>query len=254
MKRKFFAMAMVGVGMLMSACGTNQKNDTAAAENNSTTSETMEVQAEAEEDDYEAPVRGIDAIRKEWAGKTLKVEASKGALGIKDFTLAFCKAFPQCGTNKALGEFLASPNANQNEFTIEKGDGYQIECNPRNGYIRNMAMTQTDRFTYACYWNRKNGHKLFAAFMEECWESVDWDQCLVVFYDYDPSTGNMKPEPALTKMIEERVKDYMCYYLRLPEEGKDIEVIGVESMEEEASADEMFTLIWNGQTFDWSDQ
>ena len=115
-------------------------------------------------------------------------------------------------------------------------------------------MTQTDRFTYACYWNRKNGHKLFAAFMEECWESVDWDQCLVVFYDYDPSTGNMKPEPALTKMIEERVKDYMCYYLRLPEEGKDIEVIGVESMEEEASADEMFTLIWNGQTFDWSDQ
>ena len=42
--------------------------------------------------------------------------------------------------------------------------------------------------------------------------------------------------------------------LKSVEEGKDIEVIGVESMEEEASADEMFTLIWNGQTFDWSDQ
>ena len=254
MERKFLAIVMLGVGMLVSACGNNQRNDAEVTKSDSAKSETLVAQTEAEVDDYETPERGIDAIRKEWVGKTLKVDAGKGALGIKDFALAFCKAFPQCGTNKALGEFFASPNANQNEFVLEKEESYQIECNPRNGYIRNMAMTQTDRFTYACYWNRKNGHKLFAAFMEECWESVDWNQCLVVFYDYDPSTGNMKPEPALTKMIEERVKDYMCYYLRLPEEGKDIEVIGVESMEEEASADEMFTLIWNGQTFDWSDR
>ena len=254
MKRDYLAVMLLAVGLTMSACGNSQKNDVTSVESDSTGNTATEVQLD-EEDDFEAPHRGIDDIRQEWADKTLKVDASKGAVGIKDFTLSFCKAYPQCATNKALGDFLASPNANKNEFTIEQDEGYQIECNPRNGYIRNMAMTQTDRFTYACYWNRKNGHKLFAAFMEECWESLDWNQCLVVFYDYDPATGNMKPEPALTKMIEERVKgdDYLYYYVTLPEEGKDIEVIAIISDEPEASSDEMFVMKWNGQTFDWGD-
>lgn len=215
--------------------------------------------AEVEEDLNE---RGISDIRKAWTTKTLTVSGDKSKVGIKEFTKTFCKAWPQCGTNKALKEFFASPNAGKNEFRIETADprtsghtfGYQITCNPRNGYIRCMGEIQTDRFTYTCYWNRKNGHKLFAAFMEECWESADWDQCLVVFYDYDPATGIMTPEPALTKMIEKRAKDYLVYYVILPEQGKNIDVVCVESQEEDASADETFTLVWNGTTFKWGDK
>ena len=250
---------LLAVGLTMSACGNQQKNEGAAAEGDSAQSEAP-VEDQEEEDEFEAPKRGIEAIRKEWAGKSLKVEA-KGAVGIKALALAFCKAYPQCETNKDLRDFLTSPNADKEEYSEEKDCqktdefSYQIYSQPSNGYIRCMLYTETNRFTYTCYWNRKNGHKLFAAVMDECWEQVNMDQCLVVFYDYDPATGNMKPEPALTKMIEERVKggDYLCYYVSLPEEGKDIEVVAVESVEEEASAEDMWVMKWNGQTFDWED-
>lgn len=258
MGKKYFVIALLGVGMMMSACGNGQKSDGAAAEGDSAKSETTaETQAE---DEVEMPERGIDAIRKVWAEKTLKVEA-KGAVGIKAMALAFCKAYPQCETNQDLRDFLSSPNADKEEHVEAKdfpatGEmSYQIYNKASNGYIRCMLYSETNRYTYACYWNRKNGHKLFASFMVECWEHEDMDQCLVVFYDYDPATGEMKPEPALTKMIEERVKsdDYLCYYITLPEEGKDIEVIAVISDEPEASSDEMWMLKWNGQSFDWED-
>ena len=264
MKTNLFAISLMAAGLMMSACGNSQKNDGKAAESDNTQTETAvqeaNVQSVAEEEE-ETSVRGIEDIRKTWAGKTLTVDADKSKAGIKEFTLTFCKAYPQCGTNKALKEFLSSPNAAKDVFRIETDDprtsgytfGYDINCNPRNGYIRCMGEIQTDRFTYACYWNRKNGHKLFAAYMEECWESVDWEQCLVVFYDYDPATGIMTPEPALTNMIEKRAKDYIVYYIELPEQGKDIKVNCVESMEEEAYANEVYTLKWNGTTFNWED-
>lgn len=257
MKRNFWAIALMAAGLMMTACGYQQKNDDAAAEGDSAKSEATAAQ---DDEEFEAPKRGIESIRKEWAGKTLKVEV-KDAVGIKALALAFCKAYPQCETNKDMRDFLSSPNADKEEYSEEKdyqktGEfDYQIYNQPSNGYIRCMLYTETNRFTYACYWNRKNGHKLFAAVMDECWEQVNMDQCLVVFYDFDPATGIMKPEPALTKMIEERVKggDYLCYYVSLPEEDKDIEVVAVESVEEEASAEEMWVLKWNGQTFNWAD-
>ena len=257
MKRKFLAIALMAAGLMMSACGNQQKNEGAAAEGDSTKSEAT---ADEDEEEFEAPKRGIESIRKEWAGKSLKVEA-KDAVGIKALALAFCKAYPQCETNKDMRDFLSSPNADKEEYSEEKDYqkteefSYLIYNQPSNGYIRCMLFTETNRFTYACYWNRKNGHKLFAAVMDECWEQVNMDQCLVVFYDYDPATGIMKPEPALTQMIEERVKggDYLCYYVSLPEEGKDIEVSAVISDEPEASSDDMWVMKWNGQTFDWED-
>ena len=257
MKRKFLAIALMAAGLMMTACGNQQKNDDVAAEGDSAKSEATAAQ---DDEEFEAPKRGIESIRKEWAGKSLKVEA-KDAVGIKALALAFCKAYPQCETNKDMRDFLTSPNADKEEYSEDKdyqktGEfGYQIYNQPSNGYINCMLYTETNRFTYACYWNRKNGHKLFAAVMDECWEQVNMDQCLVVFYDFDPATGIMKPEPALTKMIEERVKggDYLCYYVSLPEEDKDIEVVAVESVEEEASAEEMWVLKWNGQTFNWAD-
>ena len=74
------------------------------------------------EEEEETSVRGIEDIRKTWAGKTLTVDADKSKAGIKEFTLTFCKAYPQCGTNKALKEFLSSPNAAKDEFRIETDD------------------------------------------------------------------------------------------------------------------------------------
>lgn len=255
MKTKTFAIMLMAAGIMMSACNSKQKSDGKTVDSDSTNV------AVAQPDDEEAaPERGIATIKKEWKGKTLKVEAGE-KLDINQLTLAFCAAFPQCETNKALYQYLSQPeNASKESYQIEmKYPGYDVPIayhinnNARNGFIRCMGEVETDRFTYACYWNRPNGHKLFAAYMEECWESTDWDQCLIVFYDYDPANATMTPEPALTEMIEKRMKDYNCYYINLPEEGKDITITGVESEEEDAYASEDFKLKWNGTSFDWSE-
>ena len=261
MKKHFIAILFIAASLIMTACGNKAGNgeaqdSTAVSENTS-----QELTAE-EEDDFETPERAIVSIRQTWADKTLKVDADKSKVSIKDFALAFCKAYPQCETNEAMRQYLSNPEtAKEDDYRLEIDNpesghsiGYDMYCNPANGFIRCLEEVQTDRFTYLCYWNRKNGHKLVAAYMEECWESADWDQCLICFYDFDPATGAMTPEPALTKMIEERMKQFeLCYYIHLPEEGKDIEIIGVDSEEEDACADETFILKWDGMTFNWEE-
>lgn len=259
MKKHFTAIMIVAAGLIMTACGNKAGN----GENQDSTkvAENQEVTVEDDED-FEAPVRTIVSIRETWADKTLKVDADKSKASIKDFTKAFCEAYSQCETNEALRRYLSDPDAAaKNEYSLEIDnpeydypDEFEIYSNPGNGFIRCMQILQTDRYTFACNWKRTNGHKLVAFYMEECWESPNWDQCLICFYDYDPATGVMTPEPALTEMIEKRMKQYeLCYYIQLPEEGKDIEVTGVDSMEEDACADETFTLKWDGMTFKWEE-
>ena len=259
MKKVLTAIMLVATVMFFSACGNKAGNgetqdSTAVAENASQ-------EVEDADDEYEVPERTIVSIRQTWIDKALKVDANN-KVGIKDFAQTFCEAYPQCKTNDALRRYFSNPDAaTKNEYSLEIDnpeydypDEFEISCNPGNGFIRCMQVIQTDRYTFACYWNRKNGHKLVAFYMEECWEQVDWDQCLICFYDYDPATGVMTPEPALTEMIEKRMKQYeLCYYIQLPEEGKDIEVTGVDSMEEDACADESFILKWDGMTFNWAD-
>ena len=250
MKSKSFAIAFMAAGLMMSACGNNQKNSDNSAESDSTKVATA---AQATEDD-EGVVRGIATIRKEWAGKTIKVNAGEKAPGIEQFALSFCKAYPQCETNKALGTYLESPNEYKGKDNFMVDDmSYSVYSNPGNGYVRSMMLVETNRYTYACFWKRKNAHLLFAAFMEECWETPDWDECLVVFYDYDPTTGVMTPEPNLTSMIEKRMKGYNSYSVILPEKGKEITVSGYTINEEEDSAtSDDLNLVWNGMSFDWA--
>ena len=264
MKRKIFAgVILLAANLMVLSCGNKQKSNDEAESANSTENVTTADDPEevADVDDEEVgPSRGIDAIRSVWAGKSIKVDAAGATPDIKQLTLAFCKTYPQCATNEALRQFLVSPDASKDESRVslktpdEDIDiNYQISCNMPNAYIRCMGEVQTDRFTYSCFWNRQNGHKLLAVYMEECWESTAWDQCLLVFYDYDPATETLTPEPALTNMVEKRMKDYACYFVRLPEEGKDIEITGVESEEEDAYASEDYKLKWNGNTFDWEE-
>ena len=268
MKTKFLSIMVLAACMMMAACGDNQKKNDQTAEDESgekvMTAEDATADAEAvvDEEDYEIPHRGIETIRKVWADKSLTVDGDKSKVGIKELMKAFSGAYPQCETNEALRRYFADKDAaGKDEFSLEIEQKesnyptrYDITCNARNGFIRSMGWVETDRFTYGCFWNRKNGHKLFAAYMDECWESASWDQCLVVFYDYDPATGTMTPEPELTNMIEKRAKGYTCYYLDLPEEGKDIQMTVVDDHGNDMDEDwteESFVLKWDGQSFGW---
>lgn len=258
MKKLIFATMFIAANLMFLACDNKQKTNGTTAENDST-----EI-ATADDEVNNGFQRGIDEIRKVWTDKTVKVDANSNAVEIKRLALAFCKAYPQSDGNKALREFLSSSDADEDDIEInitsryyDYIDTYRIMCNPRNGFICSLGYIESPRRTDACYWNRSNGHKLFAAYMEDGGETANWDQCLVVFYDYDPATHIMTPEPALTKMIEKRVKDYTCYSVELPEEGKDIHVNAAIPFDGEEEDDpgyvDVFELEWNGTTFVWKD-
>lgn len=230
----------MAAALMMTACDNKQKNDGKSVESDVATA------APVDEDDSEElsdDPTGILSIRQAWTNNTISVEAGD-APGIEQLAFAFCQMYPQCETNKALMDYLASSD----DFDRNM---FNVDCQPRNGYIRCMMQVQTAPVTSACCWNRSNNHKLFAAYMESIHESGAWDEHLVVFYDYDPATDIMTPEPALTSMIEKRVKDADSYSVVLPEEGKDIIVYGYTVNEEEDSADsDEMKLKWNGMTFD----
>ena len=250
MKSKIFAITFLAANLMFSACDNNQKNngksvESANPEYKVTATQSEESAAEEKTPDSSDDPTGIISIRKTWAGQTIKVDAGKSTVGIEQFAKAFCKTYPQCETNKAMLDYLNSPKD-------YKSDLFEIDSKPRNGYIRCMMEVQTAPLTDVCYWNRKNGHKLFAAYMESTHESMAWDEHQVVFYDYDPATNIMTPEPALTEMIEKRVKKFDSYSVALPDEGKDIEVNAYTFDEENDSAEgEELKLKWNGMTFDW---
>ena len=60
----------------------------------------------------------------------------------------------------------------------------------------------------------------------------------------------MTPEPALSKKLTDVVDNYDSYSITLPEEGKDIELIGyTDDEEEEDCIVTCFQAHWNGNDF-----
>ena len=266
MSMKYLTIMLMMSGLIVSACSNKLKSYDSDVESDSIESDSIArvtQRLDSIDAEYYVKERSIESIRRVWADKKIKVDADPAALGISQLALAFCQTYPQCDTNEALRRYLVAPHTDGKDLdslsfkspTYKHTFTYWIEPALKNGYIRSMGETQVDRTTYVCFWNRKNGHKLFAAFMEECWETSTWEECLVVFYDYDPATRVMSPEPALTDLIEKRMRDYDAYSVVLPKEGKDIMVMGFifgdEEEEEDNSEYVELNLKWNGMTFNW---
>ncbi|MBQ6964696.1 MAG: hypothetical protein IJP82_03270 [Bacteroidaceae bacterium] len=244
MKTNVLAIALMVANLLLMACNNNPKTNSEPVESDNMKDVVTATPADTIADND--PASGIVAIRKAWTDTPIKVSANTSTPGIEQFALAFCKAYPQIETNKVLRDYLLSPTDYKNEL-------YGVYSHPNDGFLRCLMLVETVHETMTCYWNRKNGHKLFAAFMEERNESGKGD-CLAVFYDYNPATDIMTPEPAQTDMIEQRMKKYDNYSLILPQEGKDITVYGYIIDEEMDNADSKeLTLKWNGLTFEWDE-
>lgn len=247
MKNTILAIVFLAAGLMMAACGDNQKNNGKAVDNNTAESVATAALSEEVAPEPEEEIDELDAIkviRNEWMDKPINVEGDKMTAGIEQFTLAFCKMYPDFVVNKMLRDYLIAPQDYKNEL-------YGIDNQSDNGFVRCMMMVETPHETDACYWNRKNGHKLFAAYMQAGYENGDSED-LVVFYDYDPATGVMTPEPELTDKLEKHGKDYDYYEVRLPQEGKDIILyVCTENKEMENFDCDEQQVKWDGMTFNF---
>lgn len=248
MKRHLLVAMLFAAGLMMTACENNPKNNENPApkengnkENVVTPDQPKEIEKEEEEKVVE--LSGIGEIKRVWANKTFEVEPGDITPGIEQYALAFCKTYPQYELNKVIADYLIDEKYDESM--------YEIVNDKKNGYLRCTWLVQFTNTTEVCFWNRKDGHQLVAAYMEANYENAPSEN-LVVFYDYDYANDIMTPEPALTKMIEERMQKYDDYSVVLPQQGKDIEVVGYVVDEANDTADRVeLKLKWDGQTFSW---
>lgn len=279
MKCYFFAIMLMAAGLGIVACNhvklngleINRSENTQGAEalqngeeDGEATNEKISYNDEEGENE-DTFISGVDNIRMTWKEAVIQVSKPGEKVDIKTLTHAFVKMFPFTETNLALKKWLDSPEyAKQNDFHTHVkwiNDpsimvGCQINCELRSGYIRGILDTQTDRSTTTCYWNRKDGHKLFAAFVEDCSETPNWDNLLLVTFDYDPATGKMTADTGLPTLVERHLKGYDFYSITLPEEGKNILLSAIKLEDPEAPNGDIseagdFTIEWDGQTFSW---
>ena len=204
--------------------------------------ETADVEKQESQDVQPLTDEGIDAISKVWRDRPFNVEPGDITPGVHEFAYAICEQYPGFEANKKMMEYLMD-----NDECKKERWGYHVTDQPRMGYLRCSSMTQYDTSTTCCYWKRQNGHQLVAVYMNDDHENGD-DQQLVAFYDYDPATDVLTPEPKLTEMVENLGKGYDDYEVNLPEKGKDIEVDAF-TFSDDSAQEHQYFLIWNGQTF-----
>lgn len=223
-----------------------KQEDTPAAVTETTTA-SSEADAEDTEEASEADDEGgspLSYIQKHWSSLQFPINPRGTTPGIKQFALAFVTYYPAFNPNAALIDYITSPK-NYNP----ENKGCAIDDQERHGYLRSSAMSQFSMETACCYWKRQNGHQLVAFWMLDEHENAEDDCRVAAFYDYDPKADLMKPEPALTDMVEQIAKDFDSYEVKLPIQGKDIEVICYRHLEDSAEP-YPFLMKWNGQTFD----
>ena len=246
MKKKLLFITLIQVSLFLGACGDKKQeapapSDTTEEKATSNTSEENAAQV-TEDEDASATDSEIANIKKFWQVKSFEVEPGDITPGIQEFALAFCKQYPKFISNKTLSEYLISPK----EYNEEK-TGYHIDDQTKNGYISSSSMAQYTTASRFCYWKRNDGHRLLAVWLEEEHENES-GQHLIAFYDYDVANDVMKPEPALTELVENAMSDFDDYAVVLPVEGKNIELNGYTYSDDSAETT-TYQMIWDGQTF-----
>lgn len=176
-------------------------------------------------------------FEKIWADKTIQVSQTVKNPGIKDFVLAFCNEYAEewGGSLQHAIDYFKNPKQWTKEMEEEGAPDF-CEYAPRNGYFVAGTYGDSDMFD-ACFWNCKNGNKLFAL---DWAKDTDCLYAITLFYDYNPQTHKMVPNKDLTARVKNaRLKlagKYPITYvtLSLPKQGKTIKMENWET-EEKAS-------------------
>ena len=241
MKIRTLVMALAAFSFMLTACGNKQAKQPNNADNN----KQEVVDERTQEEDSPASTPGdIGVIRSVWSRNPISGAAAVDGKDIERFAYVFCKKYSRYEPNQVLLSYLKNPKGFNNE-------DYEVDNHTNNGYIKCMGRFQVSYDVTGCYWNRNNGHKLVAFWMEEGHESdPSLADNLLVFYDYDSATDMMTPEPALSEAIDNAMDQYDEYSIVLPDKGKDIEIVGYMIDYENDSAESTYYIYrWNGNDF-----
>lgn len=107
---------------------------------------------------------------------------------------------------------------------LDKETGYTVINDAKNGYVETYDLGTDGEYMSACIWRRNNGHKLLAINLGQ---PTDPEIEFVCFYDYNPKTKTLTPEPDALGKWNRKESGTKLHY-GLPHVGKDI-IINEES-------------------------
>ena len=174
----------------------------------------------------------IEDIEKGWSGKAIG-NVVNGSLGI------MLERFDQTWPTWMVREVRDAMEKGLSTVVLEEETSLTVTVDAKNGYAE-VADGGTDgEYMEACYWNRPNGHKLFAVHLGKPTDPfIDF----VCFYDYDPAKKSLVPEPEILKGYRWRDrKGNTQLFCRLPKVGKNVVV---EEWGDNGPVRHSFT--WNG--------
>ena len=155
----------------------------------------------------------IEQVDKQWQTQNIKV-GTRGKASVLQLTEAFQKTWPTY-SGKGVLDF-AKTNRTEDDYggiVIDKKNGFVQ-------YAEDWPDAENDEHFMACYWNRANGHGLYAVSLHR-FMLKEFD--VLCFYDYDPNTGVLKPERSMANFFKPSFPGYR-YRVFLPRNGKNLEV------------------------------
>ena len=171
---------------------------------------------------------------KQWGTHALRVHTQPGKRPtIADFARAFTKQYPTPLNTAALAKLdgkAPQPKSCTLEYLLDAPSGYLKYSFHENSCNRTDYPTME-----MCYWRTDAGHCLVAVN-----GNTYRGNLLLVFYDYNPTTGLMTPlsKPPF-KDLHDDVREFI---VQLPRKGKDIHLEGWS----DRSAPAPLTLRWDG--------
>ena len=239
MKIRTLVVALAAFSFMLTACQNKQAKQEQKDDNKK--QEVVDEKTQEEEVFIEGEIEKWYHV---WDSIPLSGVAVDGKTDIERFAYVFCNKYANFEPNQVLLDYLKDPKGFNNE-------DYSVDDHKNNGYINCVGQFQIPCEMAGCYWNRDNGHKLVAFWMEKGHEiDPSFAQSLLVFYDYDPATDIMNPEPALTDSVNIAMNQYEDYSVVLPDEGKDIQIVGHMFDYENDSAENTYYIYrWNGKDF-----
>ena len=105
----------------------------------------------------------IGVIISAWEVMPIPVLALDGKTDMERFAASFCNEFSNYYPNHVLYNYLKDPNY--------KEENYDLESMNEKGYIACKGMFQFSNDVCCHVWDRQNGHKLVAFWLEEAHEN-----------------------------------------------------------------------------------
>jgi len=157
----------------------------------------------------------LEVIEQGWKTKSID-NVINGSLGI--MMECFNRTWPTW-TGEAICHTMEKGLAKE---VLDEETALTVIIDTKNGYAEIDDGGTDGAYMSACYWNRSNGHKLFAVRLGKPTDPfIDF----VCFYDFDPAKKTLTPEHEILKGYRWGDREpYTQIFCKLPKTGKNVVV------------------------------